>query len=215
MDHTRHIDLFRAENLSVTLIGAGGIGAASALALAKMGVGSLTIWDDDVVSDVNIPTQLHKLSDIGRPKVVAVEDLVHEFADETDTVGVDERVTSEIGLIDQIVISAVDSITARKQIWQSVKSGKVRWYLDARMGAEIFHLYVVDMQGDTSWYEQMLGGEDDGNVPDLPCTGKATIYTAFIAAGRVGLAVKRIAMGQSNPRVFTYNIVGDSILKVD
>ena len=49
----------------VTVIGAGGIGAATCLALAKMGVPFFTIIDDDVVSDVNMPTQLHRLADLG------------------------------------------------------------------------------------------------------------------------------------------------------
>lgn len=213
MDHTRHADIFRAESLSVTLVGAGGIGAATALALAKMGVGQLTVWDDDTVSEFNLPTQLHRLSDLGRLKVQALNQLILDFSDDTDFVAVPDRVIPEdhCGLEDYIVISAVDSIAARKGIWQSVKQGKVRWYLDSRMAAEEFHLFCVDMW-DYAWYEQMLAGEDDTNVPELSCTAKATFYTALIASGRIGLAVKRIAMGQKNPRVFIYNIAADHLL---
>lgn len=213
MDHTRHADLFRAEDLSVTLIGAGGIGASTALALAKMGVGHLTVWDDDTVSEVNLPTQLHRLSDLGRQKVQALNQLVFEFSDDTDFVAVADRVTPAgyWGLEDYIVISAVDSIKARKGIWQVVRQGKVRWYLDSRMAAEEFHLFCVDMHN-YAWYEQMLAGEDDSSVPELSCTAKATIYTSFVSAGRIGLAVKRIATGQRNPRVFIYNIAADHLL---
>lgn len=213
MDHTRHADLFRAEDVSVTLIGAGGIGAATALTLAKMGVGSLTVWDDDTISEVNLPTQLHKLSDLGRPKVHALNQLVCEFSDDTSFVPVFDRVVpiANWGLDDYIVISAVDSITARKGIWEVVKQGNVRWYLDSRMAAEEFHLFTVDMKK-YSWYEQMLDAEDDSSVPELSCTAKATFYTSSIASGRIGLAIKRIAMGQKNPRVFIYNIASDYLM---
>jgi hypothetical protein len=116
------------------------------------------------------------------------------------------------GLEDYIVISAVDSIAARKGIWEVVKQGKVRWYLDARMAAEEFHLFTVDLSGKKDWYEEMLDAEDDSIVPEMSCTAKATFYTSMISAGRIGLAVKRIAMGQKNPRVFIYNIAADYVM---
>ncbi len=214
MDHTRHADLFRAEDLSLTLIGAGGIGAAAALALAKMGVGHLTVWDDDTVSEFNLATQLHRISDLGRQKVQALCQLVFEFSDDTDFVAIPDRLVPEDhwGLEDYIVISAVDSIAARKGIWQAVRQGRVRWYLDSRMAAEEFHLFTVDMKSDTGWYEQMLAGEDDTNVVELPCTSKATIFTALVAAGQIGSAVKKIAVGQRNPRVLVHNIAANNLM---
>lgn len=214
MDHTRHADIFRAENLSITLIGAGGIGAATALALAKMGVGMLTVWDDDTVCETNLPTQFHRLSDLGRLKVQALSQLVLDFSDDTEFVAVPDRVTPSgcWGLDDYIVISAVDSIKARKGIWQVVKQGNVRWYLDSRMAAEEFHLFTVDMLKSTDWYEQMLAAEDDTSVPDLPCTAKSTIFCGFIAAGQIGSAVKKIAVGQKNPRVLVHHIAANNLM---
>ena len=52
MNHTRHMGIFQVPStFSVTLIGAGGIGATTALTLAKMGVRILQIFDDDTVSE--------------------------------------------------------------------------------------------------------------------------------------------------------------------
>src|SRR5512142_363859 len=145
MDHTRHSAIFDASRLSATVIGAGGIGAATILALAKMGVPFFTIIDDDTVDDVNLPTQLHRLSDLGRPKAEAVADMISEFSD--DLVSVEtkhQRVDGSQVMIDNIIISCVDSITARQNIWKEVQAGTNQLYLEARMGAEVFQLHCVD-----------------------------------------------------------------------
>jgi len=211
MDHTRHANIFNAKSLSVSLVGAGGIGAATAVVLAKMGIQHMCIFDDDDVNEVNIATQLHKVSDIGNPKVIALGYLLLEFSDELTLKPVCSRVASDYFLQDFIVISAVDSIKARKDIWAAVKHTKTRWYLDARMAAEEFQLYTVRMT-DPDWYDGMLAKQDDESIPDLPCTMKATIYTGFIAAGQIGAAVKAIAIGETPPRILTHNIRNNQLM---
>jgi tRNA A37 threonylcarbamoyladenosine dehydratase len=123
MDHTRHIGIFNASQYSVTLIGAGGIGAMSALALAKMGVGRLVIYDEDVVDQVNIPVQFHKLSDIGKPKAAAIEGAIQDYVNGITLTPVPELVCMGTRLSPaHVTISAVDSIKARKDIWMCVRA---------------------------------------------------------------------------------------------
>ena len=210
MDHSRHAGIFDCSQISVTLIGSGGIGAFSALVLAKMGIGALTVYDDDVVSPENLATQLHALSDVGNLKVAALGATLSRFSDDTQLALVAERVTPATLLADEFVISAVDSIQARKDIWQAVRAGRVRYYLDARMAAEEFQLYFVDLEKDTAFYERMLSGEDDASVPELPCTAKATIYCAAISAGELGSAVRKVITGRPQPRVLVYNMRANS-----
>jgi len=205
MIHTRHMELFDVSNVSITLIGAGGIGATTALALAKMGVRFLNVYDGDTVDDVNLATQLHRLSDVGRPKVAALADVIAEFSDDTDVWDHMERVDHTTTLASQFIISAVDSITARKEIWQTVKYSKVRWYMDARMAAEEMHLFTVSMD-DYGWYDQMLAGESETGVADVPCTMKATFYCALIAGGLIGSAVKNIVVGEWQPKIQIFNM---------
>jgi hypothetical protein len=176
----------------------------------------LEIYDDDQVDGVNLPTQLHKISDLGRAKVEALADLIREFSDETDLILGTTRVDAQTALRSQFIVSAVDSIAARKSIWEAVKRGACQWYLDARMGAETFHLHVVDMQEPeaSAWYEQLLAGEDEADVPDLPCTAKATFYTAAIAAGHIGNAVKRLHAGQHVPRMIIHDIQAFSLVAI-
>ncbi|MFB8145590.1 ThiF family adenylyltransferase [Microbacterium sp. NPDC056003] len=54
----------------VAVVGAGGLGSPVVLALAAAGVGTLTVIDDDGVEASNLQRQvMHRVGDVGRPKV--------------------------------------------------------------------------------------------------------------------------------------------------
>jgi sulfur-carrier protein adenylyltransferase/sulfurtransferase len=56
-------------NSKVLLIGAGGLGAPSALYLAAAGIGTIGLVDDDVVDESNLQRQvIHNTERVGRPK---------------------------------------------------------------------------------------------------------------------------------------------------
>lgn len=209
MDKTRQMDIINAAVLNmtdVTMIGVGGIGAATALALAKLGIPRFYLYDNDTIEDVNIPTQLLKISDIGMRKVHSVGSMLKEFSDEVSGEGMTYRVEETTSLPGSVItISSVDTITSRKAIWEAVKASSGRWYLDARMGAEVFQLYTVDT-ADSDWYVDHLSTLNEDDVPEEPCTAKATIYTAFIAAGHIAHQVKRIIMDQPLPKVLVHDI---------
>ncbi|RPJ36198.1 MAG: hypothetical protein EHM35_08540 [Planctomycetaceae bacterium] len=215
MDHTRHAGIFDASRWPVTLIGAGGIGALTAITLAKMGVPYLKIYDPDAVSGVNIATQFYRHFDVERAKVDALRETVGQFADD---VSVDVAASSIAcfesspeDITNPIIISAVDSIHARQEIWEVVRCAPFRWYLDARMGAEVFQLYAVS-GSETGWYDRLMLVQDDRNVPDEPCTAKATIYTACIAAGQIGLVLREIVTGSTPPKFMVHDIRSRSIV---
>lgn len=217
MDHIRHSAIYDASHLTVTLIGAGGIGAMTALCLAKMGVGNLIVYDDDTVSEANMPTQLHRLGDLGREKVFGLEEIVQTFSDDTAFYPEDIRITADMQLFSSVVVSAVDSIQARKDIWQAVMNGNCGFYLDARMSAEEFHLFSVDLfdPGQIFRYNAKITGEDDSQVPDIPCTAKATFYTAAMAAGHIGSAVRKIASGEKPTGTLVHNIFRDKLFALE
>lgn len=208
MDHTRHIDIYDVSNVTVTLIGAGGIGATTAIALAKMGVMSLKIYDMDRVGTENLATQLHRLSDVGTFKAAAMKNVIEEYASDVWVEPRAERVTERTTFDTDFVICAVDNIKTRKDVWSSVQNSSVQFFIDARMSAEEFHLYSVDLnnQDAVNRYTQMISKESDELIPDLPCTMKATIYCAFMAAGHVSNAVKKLAMGDGHPFVLIHNM---------
>jgi molybdopterin/thiamine biosynthesis adenylyltransferase len=176
-----------------------------------MGVGELNIWDADVVDPINLATQMHRLLDVEKYKVDAVKEMLAEFSDDTEVLTDCRRVTAEDRLYNYIVISAVDSIQARKDIWEAVCRGGVSYYLDARMAAEEFHLHVIDMNGDVSWYDTMLVAETDENVSEEPCTSKATIYCSFLSAAILGKTIRQIATNERPPRIFIQNLRNDAL----
>lgn len=208
MNHVRHLGIYSAYDLSVTLIGAGGIGALTAVVLGKMGVGHLKIADDDIVEDINLSTQFHPIASVGMLKTVAAGTTLQLFSDDTEIELGPWRVERDDDpelITNPIIISAVDSIEVRKDIWSVVQKTHALWYLDARMSAEDFQLYTVDMQ-DSDWYNQGLGQINEADVPELPCTSKATIFTAAAASGVIGSVIRRIATGESIPKLITYDV---------
>lgn len=64
----------------VAVFGVGGVGSYCAEALARAGVGALTLVDDDVVSESNLNRQLIALrSTIGLPKVQVMADRIRDI----------------------------------------------------------------------------------------------------------------------------------------
>jgi molybdopterin/thiamine biosynthesis adenylyltransferase len=200
MDLSRQIDLVETEALEipVTMIGCGGIGSFSALALAKMGCTHLTVYDDDRVEEHNIPNQLYRLCDVGQLKVICLAEIIKDF---TGT-GVDARPERVQGQrLQGIVVSGVDSMEARRRIWDRsirYKAG-VTAYIDARMGAEVARIYTVrPVDPDhVRLYERTLYSDDD--AMQVPCTAQAIVYNSFGIASLVAGQVRRVAMGEACP----------------
>lgn len=206
MNHKRHIGIYDASRWDVTLIGCGGIGSMTALVLAKMGVLELALVDFDKVAEENISTQLYKMRDEKAHKVYALGDILSEFSDVPIYCYASEasRVLTA-GLSSRIIISAVDSIQARKDIWRTMGVIPWQWYIDARMGAEYFMCYTVNTN-DADEYSWWLAAQRDEDIPDDPCTSKATFYTAAIAAGHIGSIVRDISKGIVPPTVIAHDV---------
>ena len=75
----------------VVVIGIGGVGSWAAEALARSGVGALTLVDLDVIAESNINRQIHALdSDFGRAKVEAMAARIAAFAPQCRVAAIDE-----------------------------------------------------------------------------------------------------------------------------
>jgi molybdopterin/thiamine biosynthesis adenylyltransferase len=187
---TRQKDIIPMEVLdqNITIIGAGAIGGWTTLALAKMGFANLSVWDFDEVDMVNMNSQLYRLSDIGRPKVWALQEIVKDFTGVTITAN---NRPYERGRFDGIVIAAVDSMKVRALIWDQHKGWPLtRLLIDPRMGAESALLYSVRPGSidDVTAYEKTFYSDEE--AVQERCTAKATIYTANLLSGLVCKAVK-------------------------
>jgi len=188
---TRQLDLIPEKSLTypITIIGAGAVGSWVALALAKMGLEDITVYDPDTIDLANMNCQFYRLGDVGKKKVEALRQMVLDFT------GVELKIIPDYygGQIHPgIVISAVDSMDARRSVWESHKDRApfTRAIIDPRMGAEQALLYVFSpcLGGDQLEYEKTL--YSDSQAVQERCTSKATIYTANLLSGLVSKAVK-------------------------
>ena len=80
----------------VAVLGLGGVGSWCAEALARAGVGALTVMDEDVVSETNINRQLVALgSTLGRPKAEVMAERIRDIAPDCAVTAVVGRYDAE------------------------------------------------------------------------------------------------------------------------
>lgn len=195
LDWTRQLSLINPERLQfpITVIGAGGIGSPTALALAKMGCGDLSIWDFDRVEEHNIANQFYPLDAVGKLKVEALTSVVETFA------GLQPRIVPRAFTTEErisgVVCACVDTMEARTDIWNAVRfKPAVPLYLDARVAGEIGMLYTIrpcDIHA-VRFYEQTLHSDEE--AIDLPCTGRSVIYNGFFVAALIAAQIKSYAL---------------------
>ena len=86
----------RISKARVAVVGIGGVGSWAAEALARSGVGHLTLIDMDHVAESNINRQLHAAVDtLGMAKVLAMQRRIHSFFPDCRINLVDDFVTPE------------------------------------------------------------------------------------------------------------------------
>jgi len=82
-------------NSRVLLVGAGGLGSPAALYLAAAGVGTLGVVDFDAVDLSNLQRQiLHRVRDVGRPKVESAVDTIADLNPDVRVVPYGEMLNS-------------------------------------------------------------------------------------------------------------------------
>ncbi len=195
------------QDKSITVIGAGGIGAALVIALAKTGFRNIAVYDFDKVEEHNIPNQLLPMwvgdqDTLGWAKTTALFHLAYDLAD-IEITPCNERYTAQP--LGEIVIAAVDSLEARRAIWEQVaQSMDTTFYMDGRMAALSMDIYCIDMLNEArvALYPPTL----EGVAEELPCTARATMFNSFIIAGHmVALLVARLNEW-NYPWRFYYNV---------
>lgn len=214
----RQLDIINPEllNKRILVIGAGGIGSWTVLALAKMGCKDITVMDFDSVSTQNINSQIYSWQDIGRTKCEALADTINTLVSDPDspTEGymintLETRWEPGMELKYEIVISALDNMETRTKLWEDIKKNPyVLYYLDGRMGGEFFRAYTINLMKGTldlyKKYEKTL--VDASKVDPTPCTEKAVVYNVFCISGIICSLVKKICKSEETPFEFAFDL---------
>ena len=113
------------QNASVAVFGVGGVGSYAAEALARGGIGRLTLIDFDQVCPSNINRQIHALDPtVGRPKVEVMAERCRAINPQLDVVP--RHLTYRAETADELlaesydyVLDCIDTITAKLHLIQS------------------------------------------------------------------------------------------------
>ena len=179
----RQADIVPAQKLSdvaVTIVGVGAIGRQVGLQLASIGAPRIRLFDFDKVDDTNITTQGYREDQVGLAKVEALKDDIYGIDTKVRVLTTDDRFRMKYArTIGDAVFCCVDSMDARKLVWESVKE-RIGFFADGRMLGEVMEVYATDSPK-TSKYGNTIFPDADANQGR--CTAKSTIYTASIAAG--------------------------------
>lgn len=189
--YSRQYDIIKPEELTtpIRIIGAGGIGSWTTLALAKMGCSKLMVQDFDIVSMENTASQLYGNDDIAFPKVSALMDIISDLT--SMPIDVDEsKWEPNQEIKEPIVVMALDSIVTRAELWKELKlNTDVRLLIDSRMAGDFLRVFYVPLIGNYGNYEKSLVQPE--RVDPEPCTGKAVVYNVFMVASIIANLVKK------------------------
>ena len=223
MNHIRQLDLanparFAKEN--VLIVGAGGIGAASAVCMAKVGFQLLTMMDFDMIEDHNIPNQFLPRK-LGQPKIDGLHELMHVLIPEEQEHGFsyyEARLDEDTDISPYtVIVSAVDSMNVRQLLWEKTleEADGAFIFVDARMGMDTMQLFLVDLLNDDAidfYYETLFPEEE---AEEVPCTSKATMYLSMVIAGMMTNAMTKYFMGKPVPTMQLVNLGSGHWLKDD
>lgn len=147
MDLVKSYDFFQPESCKERLhiIGCGAIGSTVAENLVRFGLTNITLYDFDYVEPRNIANQMFRHIDIGKPKVVALADILCDINPELKkTIKIVEK-----GYVNQklsgYVFLCVDNIDLRREIAGVCKDNPyIKAMFDFRMRLTDAQHYAAD-----------------------------------------------------------------------
>lgn len=202
MDQLRTGDVFDKSRIvePVVVVGAGAIGTAVALHLAKLNV-PMIVMDDDKVEGHNLSNQcVYGPSDIGLPKVDALAGAIGLLSD-TQMIPVNSRLDGG-NINDQHIFLCVDNMTTRREVgrWCSQKPGAT--LVDGRMGAYDCSAFLMrrDVDSDRKHYADTLFDDKDAHIDTTSCGTVMSIgATAQIVASNMIWMWMDHVMGRKTP----------------
>lgn len=175
----------RGGELSVNVLGAGGIGSWTSLLLSRAGF-QVKVYDFDTVEEVNAAGQLFGKSSIGLSKVEAVTRIVEEFSGLGSIYCYNRKIGVDWIPENDIVISAFDNMAARKlsfeRWYQACKNKDTAIFIDGRLLAEQLTVFCVTYDKADEYRKYLF---DDSEVADAPCSAKQTSHVAAMIAAYI------------------------------
>lgn len=195
--HQKHLPE-KVRALGLNFIGAGSVGSHMIMMFARMGFENIKVYDPDTVEDQNLGNQDYPNDAVGKLKVDALkEELKRRTA--VTLQGVPEKFPCMDMPIPGVIISSVDTMQSRRDIWTKIKKNpNTELYIDTRMGLIQGNVYWINPHNRKvcEWYEnQHLVGD---GVED-PCEARTVAYTVYGIACMVGSDITRYVLKGKTP----------------
>ena len=122
----------RFERAHVGVIGIGGVGSWAAEAMARSGIGRLTLFDLDNVAESNVNRQIHALADeFGRPKVAVMQQRIEAINPRCKVTAIEDFVTRDnlAAMLEReldYVIDCIDNFRTKAAVIAHCKRAKLR-----------------------------------------------------------------------------------------
>ena len=203
---------------NVLIIGAGGIGSWTALALAKTGVKEITVVDFDIIEAANFAPQFYNKNHNNKNKAEVLAQRIAEessgltnarFLPLTWEEAMEEEVLTDI----DSVIMAVDSMDVRKQIWTDVKFAGLDVVIDGRMSREMLEIHALDMTKEevkANYEKNHLFASSE--VDHIPCTERAVAYNQFVIAGLITSTFKKFVKHELDYKRILFDLTTMTLL---
>ena len=184
MDLWRHLGYFNPDKFKhqVHVVGAGAIGSHVVDTLANLGIENIVVYDFDDVEGHNLPNQVYRPDQIGKPKVTA---LLEHIRDKTglEIQAKVERVENIRDSVSGYLFLCTDSMESRKAIVRGSArlNDNVEYVVDIRMGIAQGRVYVFDPRNKDhlqKWFDPDGAGYGDENSEESPCNAKSIVTTA-------------------------------------
>jgi hypothetical protein len=199
MDFTRQSGIVDSKAIAskrVTLIGAGSVGSFAALALSKLGVEKLTVYDRDEIEDHNLPNQFYPLGSVGELKVRCLGEMIRNMTGNKIIIK-NEFYSNQ--LLPETVVVATDTMSSRATIFaQFSKQKKTRYLIEARMGGELGYVYCIDKQNKTQMKKYAATLYSDDKAVKIPCTERTIIYNVLMISSLICRAFKAVVTKETN-----------------
>ena len=206
----------------VAVVGAGALGSFHAAALARAGVGSLTIVDRDYVEPGNLHRQwLFEESDAAEalPKAVAAERRLARINSQVRVRGMVADLTASnledlLGGAD-LILDGTDNFDARYLINDFAVSRGIPWIYGAAVGS--YGLTMPVIPGQTACLRCVYPEPPSGAQPTCETAGVLNAIVSAVASLQVAAAL-RILCGQSaevHSRITTLDVWTGAIRQID
>lgn len=206
---------FKLLDAKVLLIGAGGLGSPAAMYLAAAGVGTLGIVDFDTVDLSNLQRQiLHRVADIGKPKVESATTTIHAINPEVkvNQHRIQLHSTNAMDIIKDydVVLNGSDNFPTRYLVNDAC----------AMLGKPLVDASIFQFEGQVTVYDTKNGGPcyrclyptppPPGEVPSCAEGGVLGVLPGIVGSLQAVEAIKLIlGIGESlKGRLMLYDALG-------